>query len=230
MRLLLQVLTLEDAAALGRGAAAGGVLLALQRLRTVSLHPDLEGAADDDALIAGSARLRVALSALDEIAGRGERALLFVENLEMMARLSGLLQRRYRLPVAPMTINGAVAGAARQARVDRFQAGPDGFDVMLLSPRAGGVGLTLTRANHIVHLTRWWNPAVEDQCTCRALRLGQERPVTVWTPLATLPDGRRSFDDNLHDLLERKRALMERALVPTEASPDELAAMLQASV
>ena len=85
---------------------------------------------------------------------------------------------------------------------------------MILSPRAGGVGLTLTRANHVIHLARWWNPAVEDQCTGRALRIGQSRTVHVHVPIGTLGDGRRSFDQNLHDLLERKRRLMRDALLP----------------
>jgi Helicase conserved C-terminal domain len=147
-----------------------------------------------------------------------------------MARLAGLLQRRYALTNAPMTISGKVSGAARQARVDRFQAMSEGFGVMLLSPRAGGVGLTLTRANHVIHLARWWNPAVEDQCTGRVLRIGQERPVTVYFPLAVLPDGRPSFDGNLHALLARKRGLMRDALLPPEAESGELATMLQESL
>jgi hypothetical protein len=123
-----------------------------------------------------------------------------------------------------------IDGQARQARVDRFQEAPGGFDVMLLSPRAGGVGLTLTRANHVVHLARWWNPAVEDQCTGRVLRIGQENPVTVHSPLAVLPSGRPSFDDNLHALLGRKRLLMRNALLPPDAEPGDLAAMLDDSL
>jgi hypothetical protein len=227
----VQLAAYDDAVALGRSdQGAGRVLEALQRLRAVSLHPDPEGATDDDALIAGSARLRLALRALDEVASRGERVLVFLEDLAMMARLAGLLQRRYRLPAAPMTISGKVSGAARQARVDRFQDALGGFDVMLLSPRAGGVGLTLTRANHVVHLARWWNPAVEDQCTGRVLRIGQEKPVTVHIPLAVLPKGRTSFDENLHALLERKRALMREALMPPEARSDDLATMLRESL
>ena len=129
-----------------------------------------------------------------------------------------------------MTSNGDVGGAARQARVDRFQAAADGFDVMLLSPRAGGVGLTLTRANHVIHLARWWNPAVEDQSTARVHRIGQTRPVTVHLPLAVLADGRRSFDENLHALLERKRLLMQNALLPPEPDKGELASMLDDSL
>jgi hypothetical protein len=226
-----QLAAYEDAVALGRaGQGPGRVLEALQRLRAVSLHPGADDAVDDAAIAAGSARLRLTLETLDEVARSGERALVFVDDLDLMARLAGLLQRRYRLEAPPMTISGKVPGAARQARVDRFQGGPDGFDVMLLSPRAGGVGLTLTRANHVIHLARWWNPAVEDQCTGRVLRIGQVKPVSVTIPLATLPGGRRSFDENLHALLERKRALMQRALMPPEARSDELSAMLEASL
>jgi len=129
-----------------------------------------------------------------------------------------------------MTISGKVAGPARQARVDRFQAATGGFGVMLLSPKAGGVGLTLTRANHVVHLERWWNPAVEDQCTARVLRIGQERPVTVYIPLTKLPDGHRSFDENLHALLDRKRNLMRDALLPPELDSDELTEMLDVTL
>jgi hypothetical protein len=227
----VQLVAYEEAVALGRSdQGAGRVLEALQRLRAVSLHPEADAAVGDAEWIVGSARLGLALEALDAIAEKGERALVFLDDLTMMARLAGLLQRRFRLPAAPMTISGKVAGAARQARVDRFQEAPGGFDVMLLSPRAGGVGLTLTRANHVIHLARWWNPAVEDQCTGRVLRIGQELPVTVHVPLAVLPDGKPSFDENLHTLLERKRRLMRDALMPPDAQPNDLAAMLRDSL
>jgi SNF2 family DNA or RNA helicase len=130
-----------------------------------------------------------------------------------------------------MVINGTVAGSSRQARVDRFQTAADGFDVMILSPRAGGVGLTLTRANHVIHLSRWWNPAVEDQCNGRALRIGQTRQVTVHIPLATLSSSRgRSFDQNLQALLERKRRLMHEALLPPEATESERKQLLEESL
>ena len=130
----------------------------------------------------------------------------------------------------PLIINGQVPGAMRQARVDAFQQGPDGFDVMILSPKAGGVGLTLTRANHVIHLTRWWNPAVEDQCNGRAVRIGQILPVTTYLPIAILPDGRRSFDQNLHSLLERKRNLMRDALCPPAATDADYQELLNATV
>ena len=227
----MQLTAYDAAVAIARDdKGAGRVLEALQRLRQVSLCPEVSDDLEDEALIHSSVRLELALQALDNIQTRGERALLFLDSLSLMARLAGLLQRRYRLADAPMTINGSVAGATRQARVDRFQAAADGFDVMLLSPRAGGVGLTLTRANHVIHLARWWNPAVEDQSTARVHRIGQTKPVTVHLPLAILGDGRRSFDENLHALLERKRLLMRDALLPPELDKGELASMLDDSL
>ncbi len=195
--------------------APGGVLEALQQLRAISLHPhpDMEGT--DEAFIGASARFRIMVDKLDRIAAAGEKALIFVDALDLQSRLSSLLQRRYGLPTPPEIISGEVAGAKRQERVDRFQRQDGGFDAMILSPRAGGVGLTLTAANHVIHLARWWNPAVEDQCNGRAHRIGQVRPVTVHLPIGVLADGRRSFDQNLHALLARKRDLMREALLPS---------------
>lgn len=201
--------------------APGAMLQALHAFRRISLHPDVTTDAPDEAFISASARLQILFQVLDRIATNGERALIFLEERTMQARLVGVIQRRYRLRQPPMLINGEVSGDLRQRRVDLFQSGPEGFDAMLLSPKAGGVGLTLTRANHAIHLSRWWNPAVEDQCTGRVSRIGQTRPVSVHVPLATLPDGRRSFDLNLHDLLERKRRLSADALLPAEATASD---------
>ena len=167
---------------------------------------------------------------LDRIAAAGERVLIFVESRALQPRLAGVVQRRYRLAGTPEIISGAVPGAKRQARVDRFQMATEGFDAMIISPRAGGVGLTLTRAKHVIHLDRWWNPAVEDQCTGRALRIGQQRTVHVHIPLATLPDGRRSFDDNLDELLTRKRRLTRDVLLPPEPDSFEAAELLGRTV
>ena len=206
----------------------GSVLEALQRLRSISLHPGAVEGQDDQAFIDASARLIAAFNALDDIHQRGERVLVFVEDLAMQPRLAGIIQRRYRLTSPPMLINGQVSGSARQARVDRFQQQEDGFDAMILSARAGGVGLTLTRANHVIHLSRWWNPAVEDQCTGRVLRIGQTRPVTIHLPLAVLSNGGTSFDQNLQALLERKRNIMRAALFPTVETDAEHREVLDA--
>jgi hypothetical protein len=205
-------------------------LAALQTLRCVSLHPDPEAELEDNAFIAASARFIGGFMVLDDIAKSAESALLFVDDLAIQARLTGLIQRRYQLSAPPMVINGSVAGKHRQTRVDRFQASNSGFGVMILSPRAAGVGLTLTRANHVIHLSRWWNPAVEDQCNGRALRIGQTRPVAVHIPMAILPGEARSFDQNLNALIERKRQLMRHALMPPEASETEKSQLLADTV
>ncbi len=196
----------------------GAMLETLQKLRSISLHPDAQAEMRDDEFIDASARLKAAFDSLDKIAAQGEKALIFLEDLDLQARLVGILQRRYKLPFPPAVINGSVDGSKRQARVDAFQAAPDGFDVMLLSPRAGGVGLTLTRANHAIHLSRWWNPAVEDQCTGRILRIGQPKQVYIHVPLAVVEEGLPCFDENLHRLLQRKRQLMHDTLAPPDAT------------
>lgn len=207
----------------------GAVLSALSTLRRISLHPDPESTDTDADFIGASARLVLLFRTLDDISNRQEKALIFLDDRAMQARLAGLIQRRYRLPASPMIINGTVPGAARQARVNRFQSAASGFDVMLLSPRAGGVGLTLTAANHAIHLERWWNPAVEDQCTARVLRIGQSRPVTVHVLQSTCP-GRRSFDQNLHALLQRKRELVRDTLGSGEVSDEESMELLRETI
>jgi hypothetical protein len=169
---------------------------------------------DDQSFIASSARLTLCFEVLDQVVAAKERALVFLDNLELQPKIAGLIQRRYGLGTTPEIISGEVAGSRRQARVDRFQTGPEGFDAMILSPRGAGVGLTITRANHVIHLSRWWNSAVEDQCTGRVLRIGQTRTVHIHVPLAILSNGPRSFDENLHALMERKRRLMREALLP----------------
>ena len=151
-------------------------------------------ALDHAGLIAQSARLQVAFEALDKVAEQKEKALIFLDDLGLQARLAGLMQRRYGLRAPPPLINGSVDGSQRQARVDAFQMSAEGFDAMILSPRAGGVGLTLTRANHVIHLSRWWNPAVEDQCTGRVHRIGATKPIFIHLPMAVLGNGQSAFD------------------------------------
>ncbi|RXH12435.1 C-terminal helicase domain-containing protein [Bradyrhizobium guangzhouense] len=116
----------------------------------------------DSDFIAASAKMRIAFDTLESIASRRERVLVSLDDLDLQPRMAGVIQRRYGMAAPPMIINGSVAGATRQGRVDRFHVGPEEFDAMILSPRADGVGLTLTPANHVIYLSRWWNPAVED--------------------------------------------------------------------
>ena len=139
------------------------------------------------------------------------------------------LRRRYELTADVLLVNGRVTGDTRERRVDAFQ-NRQGFDVMLLSPRAGGVGLTLTAANHVIHLSRWWSPAVEDQCTDRVFRIGQTRPVYVHLPMAVHPEfGEYSFDLKLDALLMSKRSGNSAILAPTKWSSDDVKALFDAT-
>lgn len=107
--------------------------------------------------------------------------------------------------------------------MNNFQSANDGFDVIIISPKAGGVGITLTAANHIIHMERWWNPAVEDQCNDRTYRIGQKNDVHIYTPVAMHPQLReRSFDLVLDSILESKRKLAKSLLVPAEISPEDI--------
>ena len=209
------------------------ILQLLQDMRRVSLIPEKlgpEGITDE--VVAKSARLKTLVKILDDIHKKGHKALVFVEFLEVQDGLLPYLQKRYQLPWLPLKISGKIDGHKRKEYVDIFQERPrDQFDVMLLSPKAGGVGLTLTAANHVIHLSRWWNPAVEDQCTDRAFRIGQERPVDVYYLLAVHPGyPTSSFDVNLHQLLERKRALSHELLAPPSASKNDLHNLFNATV
>ena len=215
-------------AARGTGAVArkGDMLRTLHQLRGRSLHPFapasvLHQVEKYDGYVLQSARLRETINILEEIDRRGEKALIFLESLEMQALLADLLHHRFGLSRRPFVINGSVPAADRKRRVDQFQSGERGFDVLILSPRAAGIGLTITAANHVIHLSRWWNPAVEDQCNDRTYRIGQSKPVTVYCPIAVHPEfGDASFDVALHNLLERKRSLSRDMLMPPETTSD----------
>lgn len=215
---------LARARALRQSGDRGAMLKILHMLRGTSLHPKPPvGLEDFDGYIAASARLAKTFALLEEIAAKDEKVLIFCEDLDMQAFLAIAVQERFGLSHAVQIINGTVAGSRRQALVTAFQSRSAGFDVMILSPKAGGVGLTITAANHVIHLSRWWNPAVEDQATDRVYRIGQDKPVTVHIPMAVHPDamiGPSSFDVRLNRLMERKRDLSRGLLVPPESDAD----------
>lgn len=206
-------------------AAKGNVLAVIQRIRRASLiAEEFDGTGITDGIIKRSARLTALINILDDVHSKGEKALIFCEAIDVQEYLSGYLQQRYQLPNRPFRINGSVDGYTRKRFVDEFQSVPEGeFDVMLLSPKAGGVGLTITAANHVIHLTRWWNPAVEDQSTDRAFRIGQKKTVHVYIPLALHPKYKdQSFDANLNRLLNNKRNLSMNALLPGTLSKEDM--------
>ena len=205
-----------------------GTLGTIQALRAVSLHPDLYRGTSQDLSPEKSARFLVALDVLDKCFELKEKALIFLESLELQSaeQLPLILQQRYKLPKLPLVINGEVNSSTRQDRVDDFQA-RKGFDVMILSPKAGGVGITLTAANHVIHLSRWWNPAVEDQCSDRAYRIGQTKDVHIYYPMAINPsDPDSSFDLKLDELMTRKRVLSQQLLAPPTITKQDYESLL----
>ena len=207
----------------GQVREQGGMLAILGRIRSTSLHPFVHSGESDEDYIQASARLILTFRILDEVHSEKDKALIFLESREMQGTLAALIQRRYRTTTRPMIINGSVSGPRRQDRVRRFQEAK-GFDALILSPKAGGVGLTLTAANNVIHLSRWWNPAVEDQCTDRVHRIGQDRDVHIHHPLAKHPELRDgSFDHVLHRLLKRKRELSRAVLAPSTLSDEDVA-------
>lgn len=203
----------------------------IQALRAISLHPaTYEGGFASELQLAPeeSARFIGMMQVLKDVHAKQEKALIFVESLELQSdqHLPLFLQREFGMARPPLVINGEVDTATRQKRVHEFQSAP-GFDVMLLSPKAGGVGITLTAANHVIHLSRWWNPAVEDQCSDRAYRIGQQRDVTIYYPMAVHPDAPdQSFDVKLHELMSRKRDLSQRLLAPGAITKAEIGTLL----
>jgi superfamily II DNA or RNA helicase/Holliday junction resolvase-like predicted endonuclease len=198
----------------------------LQRFKRISMSPkSYDNWLDDPKnFIDCSARLSQFFKILDKVKNQNEKALVFVESLELQPILAQVLKERYQLKKLPLIINGKVSGKERQRSVDEFQEEEQGFNVMLISPKAGGVGLTLTAANNVIHLERWWNPAVEDQCNDRVYRIGQKKDVNIFTPVSKHPlDDIPSFDLILDGILARKRALAESIFMPSELSPHDFA-------
>ncbi len=113
------------------------------------------------------------------------------------------------------------ATRTRQRIIDEFEQAL-GFGLMVMSPVAAGVGLTITAANNVIHLERHWNPAKEDQATDRVYRIGQKKDVNVYLPILLHPD-HDSFDLNLHRLLSRKVDLKDAVVTSQDIRPEELA-------
>lgn len=212
----------------------GGIMLAvLQHIRRLSLHPGLLEGETIEEFNASSARLSAAIDILRHIKAKNERVLVFIENRDVQAWFAEVIKIEFGLERV-MIINGDNTVDSRKDITDRFQrhlVDDKGFDVLVLGPRAAGTGLTLTAANHVIHLSRWWNPAVEEQCNDRTHRIGQTKPVTVHIPLAVHPGlGAGSFDCLLQRLMKRKRSLAERVLWPAEATEKETKMLYDAVV
>ncbi|MEX3901069.1 SNF2-related protein [Paraburkholderia sp. BR10954] len=159
--------------------------------------PDKRGS---DVHLENSPKMRWLLERLQEVANRGEKAIVFTELREVQAALAYFIHQRFG--IKPSVVNGDTQG--RQGFIDRFSR-TDRFNVIILSTLAAGAGLNVTAANHVFHYTRAWNAAKENQATDRAYRIGQERDVFVYCPtvVADFP----TFEVRLDEMLKRKGKL-----------------------
>ncbi|MEV2223386.1 DEAD/DEAH box helicase [Nocardia vinacea] len=210
---------LKDAKGMAR---KGAVLGALTRLKQVCNHPAHFLGDGSGVLHRGSHRsgkLALVEDVLDAVLADGEKALLFTQFREFGELIAPYLIERFGTKIP--FLHGGVPKKQRDTMVERFQE-PDGPPLMLLSLKAGGTGLNLTAANHVVHLDRWWNPAVENQATDRAFRIGQQRNVQVRKLICV-----DTIEEKIDEMISGKRQLVDLAIGAgenwiTELSTDEL--------
>ena len=206
----------------------------IAELRDISLHPDLSTnslqkffESSPDEVINKSARLKKTFALLDEIKRRDEKVLVFVISRKMQLILINLVEKKFHLKMLP-PINGTMNGSYRQEIVNKFNQSI-GFNVLILSPDAAGIGFTITSANNVIHLSRMWNPAKEDQATDRVYRIGQTKNVNIYLPMSCHKDFGLggSFDEKLDALLSYKRMLSENVLFPTSDNANDGMAIFQ---
>ncbi|WP_373229820.1 DEAD/DEAH box helicase [Cohnella sp.] len=213
----------------------GAILAALTQLKQLCDHPMLmtkeplsentadaagNGQSNTEMLISRSSKLERLLAMVKELREEGERCLIFTQYLGMGQMLRLVLQQELQEPV--LYLNGSTSKTARDRMIEQFQsaeepASEDQPNVFILSLKAGGVGLNLTAANHVFHFDRWWNPAVENQATDRAYRMGQTRDVQVhkFISLGTL-------EERIDEMLENKQQLSENVISTSEGWITEL--------
>jgi SNF2 family DNA or RNA helicase len=211
---------LVDAQATSGMKRRGLVLAALTRLKQICNHP-AHALGDGSGLAGRSGKLTRFDELVTDLLDAGEQALVFTQFREM-----GLLLQRHldeRFGVRPPFLHGGVPRSARDQMVDTFQHGGSGSPLLLVSLKAGGTGLNLTAASRVVHYDRWWNPAVEDQATDRAWRIGQQQAVFVHKLVC-----QGTVEERIDQLITDKRALAAAVVGTTgetwlsELSTDEL--------
>jgi hypothetical protein len=180
---------------------AGLVFKLLTGLKQICNHP-AQYLKQPGPLPGRSGKLALFDELTNTILASGESMLVFTQYTQMATLLQQHLDDR---GIRSLFLHGSVPVRRREEMVTEFQAG--GVPVFLLSLKAGGTGLTLTRATHVLHYDRWWNPAVEDQATDRAYRIGQDRPVQVHRLIA---EG--TLEDRIAALLEKKRDLADAVI------------------
>jgi SNF2 family DNA or RNA helicase len=201
----------------------GLVLKLLNALKQICNHP-AQYLDQIGPLHGRSGKLAAAVDLLEVIRSENESALVFTQYVAM-GRL--LVEHLDGLGMRTQFLHGSLPVRRREEMVDRFQTG--GTDAFIISLKAGGTGLNLTQATHVIHYDRWWNPAVEDQASDRAWRIGQDRPVQVHRMVC---EG--TVEDRIATMLETKRELAEAVVGGgegwiTELGDDDLAELVALS-
>jgi SNF2 family DNA or RNA helicase len=200
---------LDALAQISEGGGKGGqnrihILAEIMKLRRACCHPAL---VDPQTVLPG-AKLEAFLDLVEDLIRNRHKALVFSQFVGQLERVGDALRAR---KIAFQYLDGATPAPERARRVDAFQAGEG--DLFLISLKAGGTGLNLTAADYVIHLDPWWNPAVEDQASDRAHRIGQLRPVTIYRLIA-----RDSIEEKILDLHRAKRDLASDLLEGAEMS------------
>ena len=210
---LLKLSETDDQAA---GARHLRVLAEILRLRRLCCNPSL--VVPDTPI--GSSKLAVFGELLEELLENRHKALVFSQFVDHLAIVRNYLDEQ---KVTYQYLDGSTPAKTRKQRVDAFQSGEG--DVFLISLKAGGTGLNLTAADYVIHLDPWWNPAVEDQASDRAHRIGQKRPVTIYRLVSC-----GTIEEKIVDLHQQKRDLADSLLEGTDVSgklsADELLSMI----
>lgn len=201
------------------------MLVTIMDIRRISEHPFLYNNTlilhTTAEIIEDSARLQATMQFVEHIKMKEEKVILFAERKDTQKMLQTLIWSTYK--VAAKIINGDTPSLktlnnrnieTRQASIDSFQS-VEGFNVIIMSPIAAGMGLNVTGANHVIHYSRHWNPAKESQATDRVYRIGQLKDVCVYYPMA-ISKKFKSFDLTLDELLTRKTTLATSTIFPTE--------------
>jgi superfamily II DNA or RNA helicase len=223
----LYAAVLREAEAALEGTAGierkGVVLATLSKLKQVCNHP-AHFLGDNSALPGRSGKLARLTEMLEELIDAGDRALVFTQFAEMGALLKTHVQESLAREV--LFLHGGVPRGQRDRMVARFQSDAEAPRAFVLSLKAGGTGLNLTRASHVFHFDRWWNPAMENQATDRAFRIGQTRRVQVHKFVC-----RGTLEERIDEMIEAKKAVAGSVVGAgeawlTELSTDELKQIL----
>jgi len=200
------IASLKDAEGIQR---SGLVLTTLMRLKQICNHPS-QATGDNEYKPQASGKFERLRELCEEIAARQEKVLIFTQFREIIDPLSSYLAEIFGRP--GLALHGGTPVTQRKRLVDSFQT-EDGPPFFVLSLKAGGSGLTLTAASHVIHFDRWWNPAVENQATDRAFRIGQKKNVLVHKFVS-----RGTIEEKVDRLIADKRSLSD-SLLETSSEP-----------